>query len=171
MRGEQATTLRAQELLKGSSPRARGTDQRIRGSCRGRGIIPACAGNSAPTARSRCWCWDHPRVRGEQDADGLNSKPSPGSSPRARGTGLAIGRHHDVVGIIPACAGNSCSSPPANAGSRDHPRVRGEQCLRLYEQMSISGSSPRARGTVQRHLHGQLRGGIIPACAGNSSAR
>ena len=52
-------------VAKGSSPRVRGT-LGVRGSgCRGRGIIPACAGNTClrPTHRSNLR--DHPRVCGE----------------------------------------------------------------------------------------------------------
>ena len=42
-----------------------------------------------------------------------------------------------------------------------------------YEHVSVSeaGSSPHARGTLRPAQHDHRRGGIIPACAGNTSSR
>ena len=54
--------------------------------------------------------------------------------------------------------------------SWDHPRMRGEHFSQRVSMDDETGSSPHARGTL---LPGQARGrpsGIIPACAGNTSA-
>ena len=32
----------------------------------------------------------------------------------------------------------------------------------------MTGSSPRVRGTLRKHLPDMIEGGIIPACAGNT---
>ena len=91
-----------------------------------------------------------------------------GSSPRVRGTPRLLPVHEPVLGIIPACAGNTPFAPASARWGRDHPRVCGEHPSIVGQTGGDGGSSPRVRGT--RTL-GQLEkgaGGIIPACAGNT---
>ena len=65
MRGEHFRRDWGGNLRLGSSPHARGTLCRQHNG-RGRaGIIPACAGNTFPTAKTVLVNWDHPRMRGE----------------------------------------------------------------------------------------------------------
>ena len=54
---------------------------------------------------------------------------APGSPPRVRGTAHVVEDSCGVVGIIPACAGNSGRRGPCSTSARDHPRVCGEQFL------------------------------------------
>ena len=70
----------------GSSPRVRGTRVQRQPVSIGRGIIPACAGNTCHMVSSSVSAWDHPRVCGEHDAQGLSEYARRGSSPRVRGT-------------------------------------------------------------------------------------
>ena len=49
----------------GSSPRVRGTRQRVAHHAFLGGIIPACAGNTFPVVPRVPRRWDHPRVCGE----------------------------------------------------------------------------------------------------------
>ena len=94
----------------GSSPRVRGTrDGRWRLD-RGTGIIPACAGNTGCCGCETVLAGDHPRVCGEHWDHSRRLRPLLGSSPRVRGTLFAVLFDLRVVGIIPACAGNTrCS--------------------------------------------------------------
>ena len=91
-----------------------------------------------------------------------------GSSPHVRGTPNhkePVGR---LLGIIPACAGNTIRQPPTKQSKRDHPRMCGEHSALKDTNSENRGSSPHVRGThlVLRELvHGA---GIIPACAGNT---
>ena len=91
----------------GSSPLARGKDDRILirdQRCR---IIPACAGKSTITGRKSRRFRDHPRLRGEKEDDHAYIIRSVGSSPLARGkVSLLIAPSHPQR-IIPACAGKS----------------------------------------------------------------
>ena len=85
--GEQCCKNIVSELVKGSSPRVRGTVCSLLQVNRWRGIIPACAGNRSlevPVAKSTR---DHPRVCGEQKDRQPKKMPLSGSSPRVRGTG------------------------------------------------------------------------------------
>ena len=73
-------------LMKGSSPRLRGTPALVLDRDAGRGIIPALAGNtnvSCPPGRCQR---DHPRACGEHYRPQLVDFRSAGSSPRLRGT-------------------------------------------------------------------------------------
>ena len=111
----------------GSSPRLRGTHHEPRGRQRGRGIIPALAGNTTRARGPRRCARDHPRACGEhcrrQPAGGdlLGSSPRlrgtldprrpdikhRGIIPRLRGTQYSIGSSQIETGIIPALAGNT----------------------------------------------------------------
>ena len=52
----------------------------------------------------------------------------------------------------------------------DHPRLRGEYNRTTCNRKYHIGSPPLARGILNRERIGQRRGGITPACAGNTCA-
>ena len=95
----------------------------------GNGIIPAYAGNTTYWKLHELYVRDHPRVCGEHDAVNWPNFAFAGSSPRMRGTLPSIGFTGELVGIIPAYAGNTsiCTSRGVMRG--DHPRVCGEHVL------------------------------------------
>ena len=127
-------------------------------------------------------------MRGEHTTSLRRIRTSSGSSPLARGTRELRHHPHAVLGIIPACAGNTECAACAMAFAGDHPRLRGEHFLARSVPYLRAGSSPLARGTLvsatvrttsrgssplARGTHGvQLVSvgctGIIPACAGNT---
>ena len=165
--GEHCMAVASLVDVSGSSPRVRGTLWRVVCYVRGRGIIPACAGNTTECSREYRDTRDHPRVCGEHGHFSHMTCPSVGSSPRVRGTLAAQGGVAAVGGIIPACAGTPCYRRrgsdrngiiPACAGNTpfqalcithpgDHPRVCGEHKLSLRKPYGAPGSSPRVRGT------------------------
>ena len=171
----------------GSPPRVRGTErQDVLLHAKPR-ITPACAGNRAAL---RCLLFvdrDHPRVCGEQNRANANPWIKRGSPPRVRGTAHPIAIMPVVIGITPACAGNSQIPISASSLPKDHPRVCGEQEHGRAICKSGVGSPPRVRGTVRAHNRcagvpgspPRVRGtaplfkgvkeavGITPACAGN----
>ena len=174
--------------VSGSSPRVRGTLWRVVCYVRGRGIIPACAGNTTACSREYRDMRDHPRVCGEHGHFSHMTCPSVGSSPRVRGTQIQHANHGRIHRIIPACAGNTggsgwCSrrrwDHPRVCGNtllstarlrpkRDHPRVCGEHRPSMWMPRTRPGSSPRVRGTLALSRRIPLAYGIIPACAGNT---
>ena len=95
--------------LRGSSPHVRGTLIRIVGLCRHIGIIPACAGNTPRPAQGRHGRRDHPRMCGEHSTCWAMAVSGEGSSPHVRGTQPLSTPHVQYLGIIPACAGNTCA--------------------------------------------------------------
>ena len=107
-------------------------------------------------------------MRGEHNKEAYFDEAHAGSSPLARGTRPETIQHAQACRIIPACVGNTpdWSSYPRDSG--DHPRLRGEHMSLISPEMTISGSSPLARGTrlIISATVDLLR--IIPACAGNT---
>ena len=91
-----------------------------------------------------------------------------GSSPRVRGTPPCEAANGAVIGIIPACAGNTRHTRPPVARHGDHPRVCGEHSAANFSTPEFEGSSPRVRGTLHTPSFPLARTGIIPACAGNT---
>ena len=75
---------------------------------------------------------DHPRVCGEQTIRKSAIKSQTGSSPRVRGAEGADVAEVLARGIIPACAGSSTFESNRVATLRDHPRVCGEQAVRMH---------------------------------------
>ena len=89
-------------------------------------IIPACAGNTRLSAHDAVYGRDHPRVCGEHNLDEATNIGIAGSSPRVRGTLADDDGHGRLLGIIPACAGNTDAAGGALSAVGDHPRVCGE---------------------------------------------
>ena len=85
MRGEYGPASLRGMHLPGSSPHARGI--RPKGSTKNgsSGFIPACAGNTKPSALWDVSAWVHPRMRGEYSLFTLLLVHLRGSSPHARG--------------------------------------------------------------------------------------
>ncbi len=73
-------------VRRGSSPRVRGTPQRVAALSQEGRFIPACAGNTYTMKRRLGVSAVHPRVCGEHVLLHATSKQSRGSSPRVRGT-------------------------------------------------------------------------------------
>ena len=95
----------------GSSPRVRGTVVSGGPGLFNRRFIPACAGNRRNPLIDCIYCAVHPRVCGEQILHALGTRFGIGSSPRVRGTELLHIRNLSSARFIPACAGNSGSTP------------------------------------------------------------
>ena len=126
VRGEHVCQVSSIDARVGSSPRARGAPVAPSPPLAVDGIIPACAGSTGFAACAPGGAGDHPRVRGEHRASDPRRLAVYGSSPRARGAHPGPDQRTLEQGIIPACAGSTCTAPGSSTEIRDHPRVRGE---------------------------------------------
>ena len=132
---------------RGSSPRSRGTFKISPHPGEKGRFIPALAGNMAGITGGMCGAPVHPRARGEHVRAVMPPQPTPGSSPRSRGT-WRRGRPPPAGGrFIPALAGNMPIGRSPRSTATVHPRARGEHAPRR----------PRRRGNQR----------FIPALAGN----
>ena len=91
-----------------------------------------------------------------------------GSSPRVRGTHNKDVAISNIKRFIPACAGNAFSIVRFNLEKPVHPRVCGERVTGSARLRSMTGSSPRVRGTRKRTDKQSIIDRFIPACAGNA---
>ena len=132
----------------------------------GRRIIPARAGFTTACNRAGAWRRDHPRSRGVYPGRSRPSSTRSGSSPLARGLQVAAGWGFILVGIIPARAGFTPSTPGSPPITRDHPRSRGVYARVHSGGGELAGSSPLARGLPPRPGRWSRRPRIIPARAG-----
>ena len=170
-RGEYSAHDRVNQVREGSSPLSRGIPgTNVRGSA-DRGIIPALAGNTSLPPQQPSTTPDHPRSRGEYGFDHPALPSAWGSSPLSRGIQHSRRLLGYLGGIIPALAGNTWTSRDRSNPRRDHPRSRGEYCLRALTTSSGYGSSPLSRGIPRRHHVRANPQGIIPALAGNTPSR
>ena len=126
MRGEDIRMTRRRTCVFGSPPHARGRHFQKVGQFPRRRITPACAGKTKGVRVSDIARKDHPRMRGEDDADGHAGHVGRGSPPHARGRRLSVLKSIEKSRITPACAGKTPFSSLFNSCSSDHPRMRGE---------------------------------------------
>ena len=135
--------------MPGSSPHTRGAPYEGRGEEFRVGIIPAYAGSTGPSARTRSSVGDHPRIRGEHQV----GYPLAASDAR----------------IIPAYAGSTSPNPATAIWKEDHPRIRGEHDAVFLDRIPLAGSSPHTRGALDPESLTLEDIRIIPAYAGSTA--
>ena len=107
-----------------------------------------------------------PRVCGEAGMCRIPQSFGEGPSPRVRGSPQRPVQRPERGGSIPACAGKPRSCPWPRAPSRVHPRVCGEAAAISGQRETVTGPSPRVRGSRVGVLASRVEVGSIPACAG-----
>ena len=165
-RGVYSTMPTDLKVSAGSSPLARGLRH---GGFRSRsrwGIIPARAGFTSGALWGLPSCGDHPRSRGVYQAVAVRSASPTGSSPLARGLPIPLTAECGRGGIIPARAGFTPSSVGWSQRSGDHPRSRGVYRVVVLYLTPPRGSSPLARGLLQKMTMRYLTGGDHPRSRG-----
>ena len=168
-RGERKRGENGQQGEQGSSPLARGAHGRGGAQVRQDRLIPARAGSTTPSSTHARRRRAHPRSRGEHTSRSNVTVATAGSSPLARGARpdeLLLGRGE---GLIPARAGSTPARLRKQLVTRAHPRSRGEHTGRHFKRLVEVGSSPLARGALQRMVTLRCRAGLIPARAGSTS--
>ena len=156
--------------MRGSSPRGRGTLERLGCGLGQPRFIPARAGNTAGGSATRPRSTVHPRAGGEHSVSRIPSCSNAGSSPRGRGTPAGEGQGELRHRFIPARAGNTTRAPPAARAPSVHPRAGGEHVAVQVAGRGVTGSSPRGRGTLLPRAAPYLDDRFIPARAGNTYA-
>ena len=134
-------------------------------------IIPARAGQTHCTTTSGRPSADHPRACGANRRDGGAAGDRAGSSPRVRGKPRRRNPNHRHHRIIPARAGQTTLRFHSTFRSSDHPRACGANNAAMNIPVLLSGSSPRVRGKRPSPQGRARHGRIIPARAGQTSAR
>ena len=145
--GAHKEVIKMKATVKGSSPRMRGSPDRLRRWQSRIGIIPAHAGLTPTTSRQASRSRDHPRACGAHYGLFATSVLPRGSSPRMRGSHIDGIYSRPDKGIIPAHAGLTAISYAGGMRWRDHPRACGAHSRVCRLTTSHPGSSPRMRGS------------------------
>ena len=132
------------------------------------GLIPAHAGSTWFYVDAPGLLRAHPRSRGEHDLRMPFTYGAAGSSPLTRGAPwsqitLTLG-----VGLIPAHAGSTSTSPDRRPRAAAHPRSRGEHDWLHTNRLSQGGSSPLTRGALHPAEAAYMAARLIPAHAGST---
>ena len=167
-RGENLVVSLEECVPVGSSPLTRGK-RSCRDRLRRRGrLIPAHAGKTPPTRRTRRWPRAHPRSRGENKRMSCADHDHWGSSPLTRGK--RAGRYvlQWPARLIPAHAGKTGACMRRPRQRRAHPRSRGENASWSSVCLLLRGSSPLTRGKRAACDWSKIARRLIPAHAGKT---
>ena len=157
---------RPRRLGNGLSPRVRGNRVDMVTSTRGKGSIPACAGEPL----SLC-LWGrvpavYPRVCGGTQYRLPSCASLCGLSPRVRGNPAGATSCAFAMRSIPACAGEPRVREYSARVDSVYPRVCGGTPCARPDSLNLAGLSPRVRGNLLLLRRRQRAEGSIPACAG-----
>ena len=152
----------------GQSPRARGRPRRHRNLNSSKRAIPAGAGETITVLELQPLKGGNPRGRGGDLLPSPNLPNNKGQSPRARGRREGNFDVANVLGAIPAGAGETYVPLEDQAMSEGNPRGRGGDDLLEITRRTYQGQSPRARGRPGRCSNSCTRKGAIPAGAGET---
>ncbi len=150
----------------GLSPRVRGNRQAVavHGLCYG--SIPARAGEPSSEYIEAARGAVYPRACGGTLSGTRIGTAGRGLSPRVRGNHQDRWPVRENVGSIPARAGEPSGVAFFSSRSRVYPRACGGTSQSPTVVCHSSGLSPRVRGNLPGVLVSRLRGGSIPARAG-----
>ena len=154
----------------GLSPRIRGTAAAFDSGVRDQRFIPAYTGNGLMFTQPRLATSVYPRVYGERPPPLPSMQATTGLSPRIRGTADRLVVGIDPDRFIPAYTGNGFRRCLVRWGGAVYPRVYGERASKCRTSSTVTGLSPRIRGTVLQVLLDDLSQRFIPAYTGNGAA-
>ena len=130
--GAHALFTARENTLAGSSPRMRGSHCLLLFRRNNLGIIPAHAGLTKIDGKWEDYEWDHPRACGAHKRSQSPCRPSPGSSPRMRGSHRLVIFFEPFRGIIPAHAGLTVEDAFFPTIDWDHPRACGAHFQNIW---------------------------------------
>ena len=112
------------------------------------GSIPACAGEPLTRISLTPTPKVYPRVCGGTALSQFLLLGFQGLSPRVRGNLVSLGPGNDMLGSIPACAGEPDSVQATSRPRPVYPRVCGGTVFEDVEGLLGVGLSPRVRGNL-----------------------
>ena len=128
-RGENIPSLSRRSSGSGSSPLTRGKLRQMVSDGKVSRLIPAHAGKTVASWRTRQAVRAHPRSRGENRELSVSDFMAAGSSPLTRGKRKGTFAALPHSGLIPAHAGKTVIPSDTTSGHPAHPRSRGENPL------------------------------------------
>ena len=167
-RGGNAVSEILDRMTEGLSPRTRGKHQHGTSHERTLGPIPADAGETRRGLSLDFQRRAYPRGRGGNIDYQSGIATLTGLSPRTRGKQGRYRIAYQVIGPIPADAGETSGGISVGDGSRAYPRGRGGNSRAGSAGLLDAGLSPRTRGKHRNRDRPRAGGGPIPADAGET---
>ena len=167
-RGENVSIAEPFSRGNGTSPRTRGKQKSVIHSNADLRNIPAHAGKTPTFDYPHGRTSEHPRARGENIERPLQPLGSLGTSPRTRGKRDNRFLRRCTGRNIPAHAGKTVTYFSGRRTTKEHPRARGENLLRILISQPDAGTSPRTRGKQHKHQISSKLHRNIPAHAGKT---
>ena len=164
--GGAASPVRAGALIRGLSPRMRGSRKDRDEVAVDKGPIPAHAGEPASHPLSAGKVRAYPRACGGARRRRASAGRGTGLSPRMRGSPGPLPHDLQVAGPIPAHAGEPSGAPGGMVELGAYPRACGGAYVLNWVIQRNGGLSPRMRGSQGRERHANHHAGPIPAHAG-----
>ena len=171
-RGGAIAITAAAKAGKGLSPRTRGSRIDYADARRDeRSIPPAHAGEPLRAVERTVLTEVYPRARGGAVWRRSPNRKGMGLSPRTRGSLLLSAARFRAERSIPAHAGEPASQEVDSLASEVYPRARGGAGRAGPATPPLRGLSPRTRGSRRGWPPLYVRGGSIPAHAGEPARR
>ena len=130
----------------GLSPHVRGNPAAARAAGEAHGSIPARAGEPVPSFGTERRRGVYPRTCGGTGSESTKLKDVSGLSPHVRGNPVPSVRVTELVGSIPARAGEPDRDTRATIRSEVYPRTCGGTSESAYHRSPDRGLSPHVRG-------------------------
>ena len=150
----------------GLSPQVRGSQSALVLCAPRAGSIPAGAGEPHKRAPARVQAWVYPRRCGGARSCSRTPGNHGGLSPQVRGSPPLTDDPHDIVGSIPAGAGEPVPSRWTGGFTWVYPRRCGGAAPGCRRAIPPAGLSPQVRGSLVREITSRTLRGSIPAGAG-----
>ena len=134
-------------------------------------ITPAYAGTTSSQTIMVRINRDHPRIRGDNFIGIVCQSLLEGSPPHTRGQQHIQNFMNKISRITPAYAGTTYRKGYQDGRNQDHPRIRGDNPVKLLISPLERGSPPHTRGQpIERDIRmEEIR--ITPAYAGTTESR
>ncbi len=166
LRGEDVPLVSLYPPKLGTPPPTRGRSLSVVCTTTSSGNTPAYAGkignHSEPITRIR----EHPRLRGEDEANSSSMTGDTGTPPPTRGRFVWPNRVSAAVGNTPAYAGKMSLDSVLIPNRREHPRLRGEDVFSVLKRLMSLGTPPPTRGRFIEKYSSVKLPGNTPAYAG-----
>ena len=169
VRGDHYTTAFRLTLITGSPPRAWGSRVRILPILSRLRFTPTCVGITRKSPQSCGPATVHPHVRGDHEKELLKEHGADGSPPRAWGSHWAWAEPNHACRFTPTCVGITSTAWASASASSVHPHVRGDHFSTAKIEKPLSGSPPRAWGSLQEARSPERVIRFTPTCVGITS--
>ena len=166
--GENSLLCESRAGPAGTSPRMRGKRQNRRPHAHPSRNIPAHAGKTPRIKAIFSPSSEHPRACGENLSNIPCGTRRRGTSPRMRGKRSLSFHRSSSRRNIPAHAGKTSTLLAIASLYEEHPRACGENFLKVFCVIYVTGTSPRMRGKPQAGKAVCSFSGNIPAHAGKT---